>query len=87
MARTGRPGGREMPWMHERRRGVDAPRDGSRFKGVAKGSVELEVFVWDREMGCFLSTGFGAVDAIGCWWPLAPGEDFDPGARAREEAA
>lgn len=63
-----------MPWMHDRRQGADAPKDGTPFQGVAKGSVDLQEFVWDGEMECFLSTEFDLVDEISCWWPLpAPG--------------
>lgn len=58
-----------MPWRSQLRRPSDAPRDGSRFFGIAKGKTRPMHLVWDAEMGCFLSTEFDCVDELACWWP------------------
>ena len=58
-----------IPWRSQLRHPRTAPRDGTRFHAIPKGKAEPGLFVWDGEMGCFLSTDFALVDELACWWP------------------
>lgn len=75
-----------MVWRHQLRRPDDAPRDGSHFMAIKKGRLEPERFVWDAEMGCFLSDEFTVADRLACWWPLdTPRPRIPPLAQEQEQ--
>jgi hypothetical protein len=58
---------RQVLWASHIERPETAPRDGSKFMGIRKGSFEAEPMCWDDDMGCFLTDDFALVDRLSGW--------------------
>lgn len=56
-------------WVHQLRKPADAPKDGTRFMGIPKYSLQPIEMVWDSEMNCFFTVDFGCVDRLASWYP------------------